>query len=152
SGNNFLFIGSVTRAVMHTKAEESQFGTTADVGSGQRSDTIMVAHINPHTGQGTLVSFPRDLWVSIPHMGSAKINAAFNAGPQRVIETIEQDFNVPISHYLEINFLGFRNLVNTLGTIPIYFATPARDKKTGLMIKTAGCKHLNGDQALAYVR
>jgi LCP family protein required for cell wall assembly len=151
-GNNYLFIGSDTRAVMHTKLEESQFGTTADVGSGQRSDTIMVVHINPHSGQATLVSFPRDLWVAIPSMGSAKINAAFNAGPQRVIETIEQDFNVPISHYLEINFLGFRNLVNTLGTIPIYFNTPARDAKTGLMIKTAGCKHLNGDQALAYVR
>jgi LCP family protein required for cell wall assembly len=152
SGNNFLFIGSDTRTVMHTKAEASQFGTIADVGSGQRSDTIMVAHINPHTGQGTIVSFPRDLWVSIPGIGNAKINAAFNKGPERVIETIEHDFNIPISHYLEINFLGFRNLVNTLGTIPIYFATPARDLKTGLMVKTAGCQHLNGDQALAYVR
>src|SRR5262245_788858 len=50
SGNNFLFIGSDTRAFVHTKLQASQFGTTADVGSGQRSDTIMVAHINPHTG------------------------------------------------------------------------------------------------------
>jgi LCP family protein required for cell wall assembly len=151
SGNNFLLIGSDTRAFVHTQIDASHFGS-ANVQTGQRSDTIMVAHINPRTGQGTLVSFPRDLWVSIPGMGSAKINAAFNFGPERVIRTIETDFNVPISHYLEINFAGFRNLVNTLGTIPIYFDTPARDHMTGLMINTAGCKHLTGDEALAYVR
>ncbi len=99
-----------------------------------------------------LVSFPRDLWVAIPGIGHAKINAAFNAGPQRMIETIEQDFDVPISHYLEVDFAGFRNMVNAIGTIPIYFAAPARDTKSGLAIAQAGCQHLDGDQALAYVR
>ena len=82
----------------------------------------------------------------------SKINAAFNAGPQRVIETIEHNFNIPISHYLEVDFAGFQKLVDALGTIPIYFPTPARDRKTGLDITKAGCWHLHGDQALAYVR
>ena len=43
-------------------------------------------------------------------------------------------------------------MVNAIGTIPIYFPTPARDIKSGLAINQAGCQHLNGDQALAYVR
>jgi LCP family protein required for cell wall assembly len=150
-GNNFLFVGSDTRAFVRNSKDEAHFGN-ADVQTGQRSDTIMVAHVDPKHGTGYLVSFPRDLWVDIPGMGPSKINAAFNAGPQRVIETIEHNFNIPISHYLEVDFAGFQKLVDALGTIPIYFPTPARDQKTGLDITKAGCWHLHGDQALAYVR
>ncbi len=149
-GGNYLLIGSDSRAFVDTPGDQQAFGS-ASTQTGQRSDTIMVAHVN-NDGTGVLVSFPRDLWVAIPGLGHAKINAAFNYGPQRVIETIEQDFNVPISHYLEVDFEGFRNIVNTLGSIPIYFPTPARDSKSGLYINQAGCQHLNGDQALAYVR
>lgn len=149
-GGNFLLIGSDSRAFVKSSGDAQAFGS-AQQQTGQRSDTIMVAHLE-RNGHALLVSFPRDLWVSIPGMGNAKINAAFNAGPQRMIETIENDFDVPISHYLEVDFAGFRDIVNTLGTIPIYFPTPARDQKTGLNIGTAGCVQLNGDQALAYVR
>ena len=74
------------------------------------------------------MSFPRDLWVDIPGQGSAKINAAFNGGPQLLVETIKQDFNIPISHYLEVDFAGFRDIVNAIGTVPVYFPTPASDK------------------------
>jgi LCP family protein required for cell wall assembly len=149
-GGNFLLIGSDSRAFVDTPGDQQAFGNK-NTQTGQRSDTIMVAHVNSD-GTGILVSFPRDLWVAIPGLGHAKINAAFNYGPQRVIETIEQNFNVPISHYLEVDFEGFRNIVNTLGTIPIYFPTPARDSKSGLYINQAGCQHLNGDEALAFVR
>jgi LCP family protein required for cell wall assembly len=149
-GGNFLLVGSDSRAFVKNSSDARAFGS-AQQQTGQRSDTIMVAHLEPN-GHALLVSFPRDLWVAIPGMGHAKINAAFNVGPQRMIETIENDFDVPISHYLEVDFAGFRDMVNTLGTIPIYFAAPARDKMTGLDIGTAGCVQLNGDQALAYVR
>jgi LCP family protein required for cell wall assembly len=149
-GKNFLLIGSDSRAFVKSSRDSQAFGS-AQQQTGQRSDTIMVAHLEPN-GHALLVSFPRDLWVDIPGMGHAKINAAFNAGPQRMIETIENDFDVPISHYLEVDFAGFRDIVNTLGTIPIYFPTPARDQKTGLDIRKAGCVQLNGDQALAFVR
>jgi LCP family protein required for cell wall assembly len=151
SGGNFLLIGSDSRAFVDDPQDSAAFGS-AQSQTGQRSDTIMVAHIDDKTGTALLVSFPRDLWVAIPGIGHAKINAAFNAGPQRVIETIENDFDIPISHYLQVDFQGFRQMVNAIGTIPIYFPTPARDAKTGLMIKTAGCQALNGDEALAYVR
>jgi polyisoprenyl-teichoic acid--peptidoglycan teichoic acid transferase len=151
AGGNYLLIGSESRAFVDTSQEELHFGNPQQQ-TGQRSDTIMVAHIDDRTGTALLVSFPRDLWVAIPHMGSAKINAAFNAGPQRVIETIETDFDIPISHYLEVDFEGFRKMVNSIGTIPIYFPAPARDAKSGLSIDRAGCRQLDGDQALAYVR
>ncbi len=151
AGGNFLLIGSDSRAFVKDPATASHFGS-AQQESGQRSDTIMVAHIDASSGTALLVSFPRDLWVAIPGMGHAKINAAFNAGPQRVIETIESNFDVPISHYLQVDFAGFKEMVDKLGTIPIFFAAPARDAKSGLNITTAGCQRLNGDQALAYVR
>jgi LCP family protein required for cell wall assembly len=151
SGGNYLLIGSDSRAFVDNSQEASQFGSPQQQ-TGQRSDTIMVVHIDDKTGTALLVSFPRDLWVAIPGIGHAKINAAFNAGPQRVIETIENDFDVPISHYLEIDFEGLRNVVNTLGSIPIFFPAPARDTKSGLAVPKAGCIQLNGDQALAYVR
>ncbi len=151
SGGNFLLIGSDSRAFVDNPGDSAAFGS-AQLQTGQRSDTIMVAHVDSKSGTVLLVSFPRDLWVAIPGLGHAKINAAFNSGPQRVIETIESDFDVPISHYLEVDFQGFRKMVNAIGTIPIYFPTPARDIKTGLAINKAGCQQLNGDEALAYVR
>jgi LCP family protein required for cell wall assembly len=151
AGGNYLLIGSDSRAFVKDPTEAQHFGS-AQQQTGQRSDTIMVAHIDDKTGTALLVSFPRDLWVAIPGIGHAKINAAFNAGPQRMIETIENDFDIPISHYLEVDFEGFRKIVDAIGTIPIYFPAPARDAKTGLLVNKAGCQHLDGDQALAYVR
>ena len=151
SGGNYLLIGSDSRAFVDNAKDSSEFGSASSQ-TGQRSDTIMLAHVDGDPAKSFLVSFPRDLWVDIPGMGHAKINAAFNAGPQRVIQTIEQNFDVPVSHYLEVDFSGFRKLVDTIGTVPIYFPAPARDAKTGLSISTAGCHQLNGEQALAYVR
>ena len=151
AGGNFLLIGSDSRAFVDTAQQAQEFGSK-QTQTGQRSDTIMVAHVDAKSGHAYLVSFPRDLWVAIPGLGHAKINAAFNYGPQRVIETIENDFSIPISHYLEVDFAGFQNIVNAIGKIPIYFPTPARDVKTGLLVNQAGCQHLDGTQALAYVR
>jgi LCP family protein required for cell wall assembly len=151
-GGNYLIIGSDTRAFVKSKSDAQHFGSAA-AQAGQRSDTMMVAHIDPGKHTGVLVSFPRDLWVPIPGHGTAKINAAFAfGGPQLAIQTIKQDFNIPISHYLEVDFAGFRDIVDAIGSVPIYFPTPARDHNTGLSILTPGCKNLSGTQALAYVR
>ena len=68
------------RVHRRTTLDEEHFGDPAEQ-TGQRSDTIMIAHIDPDTETGLLVSFPRDLWVEIPGQGEAKINAAFNDGP-----------------------------------------------------------------------
>jgi LCP family protein required for cell wall assembly len=148
---NFLIIGSDTRAFVDSEQDQESFGDPK-VETGQRSDTIMIAHIDPSTDTGMLVSFPRDLWVTIPGRGPSKINAAFNDGPQKVIETLKTNFDIPIHHYLEVNFAGFQSLVDAVGGVPIRFPTPARDEKTGLQIALPGCYDMNGRDALAYVR
>ncbi len=129
-GGNYLLVGSDSRAFVSGAADAEHFGTP-QAASGQRSDTIMLAHVDGGRGTGFIVSFPRDLWVDIPGIGQAKINAAFNAGPQRLIETIEQNFDVPVSHYLQVDFAGFRDLVNAIGTIPILFPYPAATPRPG---------------------
>jgi LCP family protein required for cell wall assembly len=152
AGGNYLIIGSDSRAFVSSSEDASQFGSNS-TGLGQRSDTIMIAHVDPGRHTGVLVSLPRDLWVPIPGHGTAKINAAFAfGGPQLTIATIRQDFDIPISHYLEVDFAGFRDIVNAIGSVPIYFPTPARDFKTGLKIEHPGCRNLGGTDALRYVR
>lgn len=148
---NFLIVGSDTRSFVDTEQEAESFGDTETQG-GQRSDTIMVAHVDPDSDSGLLVSFPRDLWVDIPGIGEQRINAAFNQGPAKVIETIQANFDIPIHHYIEVNFAGFKGIVDAIGTVPIFFPTPARDDETGLNVPLGGCVSLNGDQALAYAR
>ena len=152
---NFLLIGSDTRAFVDTAEEEEAFGDEADAG-GQRSDTIMIVHVDPENRKGLLVSFPRDLLVDIPGIGESKINAAYNEGPQKVIDTVQSFFQIPIHHYLEVDFASFGSIVDAVGGVKIYFSSAGRDKKTGFDNLTfnwqPGCYELNGGQALAYVR
>ena len=99
------------------------------------------------------VSFPRDLWVDVPGHGKEKINAAFNDGPQKVIDTLKADFDLDINHYLEVNFKTFEDIVNAVGSVPVYFPYPARDQLSGLgPTWVGGCYQLDGPNALAYVR
>ena len=149
---NFLLIGSDTRAFVQTPGEEAAYGSEG----GQRSDTLMVVHVDPESQTGFLVSFPRDLVVDVPGLGQSKINAAFNSGPQRVIDTLQQNFNIPIQHYIEVDFESFEGIVDAMGGVPVYIGAPSRDAKSGFEFipfnfKPA-CYTLNGNQALTYVR
>ena len=153
---NFLLIGSDTRAFVESTEQEEAFGDP-EVEAGQRSDTIMIVHVDPEARTGLLVSFPRDLLVDIPGVGESKINAAYNEGPQRVIDTIQSNFDIPIHHYLEVDFASFEGIVNAVGGVPILFDAPARDLNTGLSVAFFGatfpaCYELDGPAALAYVR
>ena len=113
---NFLIVGSDTRDVI----DESDPDATAFLGEepgGRRSDTIMVARVDAQNRTVDLVSFPRDLWVPIVGTGSSeRINTAYGAsdGPQRLIDTIRQDFDIEINHYVEIDFESFRGIVEIL--------------------------------------
>jgi LCP family protein required for cell wall assembly len=152
NGTNFLIIGSDTRSFVKTEGDKEAFtdaDTTAD--GPARSDTMMVLHADGDDSYA--VSFPRDLMVDIPGLGTQKINAAFNDGPQKVIDTLKADFGVDIQHYLEVNFKTFEDIVNAVGSVPVYFPYDARDQLSGLSIGPfPGCYHLDGQQALAYVR
>jgi LCP family protein required for cell wall assembly len=151
-GANYLLIGSDTRSFVDTGAEEEAFGDEKETG-GQRSDTMMVLHVEPDRQRTLAVSFPRDLWVEIPDVGGSKINAAFNeGGPDKTIDTLKTNFGIEINHYLEVDFKTFRGIVNAIGTVPVYFPYAARDQKTGLYVTLPGCLRLDGTSALSYVR
>ena len=129
--------------------------------TGARSDTIMILHIDPRSTKAELVSLPRDLWVTIAGSGTqAKINAAIEVGgPAKLIQTIQDNFGIPINHYVEVDFNGFEKLVKAIGGVPIYFNTGFRDydpgqgiTHTGFQIDTPGCYTLDPQQALEYAR
>lgn len=152
---NFLLIGSDVRPKNESAADASAFGDSTTQ-TGQRSDTIMVVHVDPSTQHILLVSFPRDLLVNIPGVGMSKINAAYNYGPQKIIDTIKSNFNVDINHYLEVDFRSFQGIVDALGGVTLFFPAPARDTVTGLSIllvpSGGACEKLGGNSALAFVR
>jgi LCP family protein required for cell wall assembly len=157
---NILLLGSDSRAFVEDSADDRSFGDTSKVG-GQRADVIIVARIEPKARRGILVSIPRDTYVRLPkYKGQVLINQSFEDGPQGVINAIKSNFGIPINHYAEIGFDGFRKMVDAIGGVRMYIPAPSRDKPppgsnnggTGLDIKTAGCQTLNGTQALAWVR
>ncbi|MCU1375613.1 MAG: transcriptional attenuator, LytR family, partial [Actinomycetia bacterium] len=133
-------------------SDAQSFGNQSDTG-GQRADTIILVRVDPRTRRAAMVSFPRDLWIPIaPDGHKQRINTAFENGPQQLINTISSNFNIPIHHYAQVDFKGFQGLVDAVGGVKIYLATPVRDKVTGLLILDTGCVQLHGDQSLAYVR
>ncbi len=146
-----LMVGSDSRAGL-TGQDAKALGKSSQVG-GQRSDTIILVRIDPKTTSATLLSIPRDLWVKIPgHTYSQRINTTFDTGPDLLVQAVQQDLGIPVDHYVEVNFDSFRQIVNAVGGIKEYFPTPARDNFSNLVIKSAGCYNLSGDQALQFVR
>ncbi len=163
---NILLIGSDSR-VGESAAQAQRFGSVQAAG-GQRSDTLKIVHVDPSSGTASTLSIPRDTFVTItglpansPLATRNKINAAFSAGPDAVVKTIENTFGIPIAHYIVINFFGVQDAVNALGGISLDFPYPARDRdcstgtcynNSGLDIPTAGCQVLNGSMALSLSR
>lgn len=150
---NYLIVGSDDRAVISEDDPNADGFLNGDVEpAGHRSDTIMVARVDPEAGTVDLVSFPRDLWVPIAGTsGSERINTAYNSGPQRLIDTIQQNFGIEINHYVEIDFASFKGIVEAVDGVPMEFHTAMRDRNSGLVVG-AGCVVLDGDQALAFAR
>ena len=152
---NILVVGSDTRSALST-TDNNQFGSGSAVG-GQRSDTIMIVHVNPGAGTASLLSIPRDLWVPIPGQGSNRINSAFDTSADLLVRTIQDDLGIPINHFVEVNFDSFRQVVNALNGIKFWYPEPVRDNDngvndSGLNITTPGCYTLSGDMALSLVR
>ncbi len=148
---NFLIIGTDSAARLDEDdavAEgRSKLGTLADV--------IMILRVDPRDGSAKLLSIPRDSRVAISPGGNmSRINTAISGveGPKNLVRTIKRNFGISIDNYVEIDFQSFRDLVEVLGGVPVYFATPVRDKETGLDVDAAGCRMLDPVQALAYAR
>lgn len=150
---NILLTGSDGRSCVDPSSPYAD-GFLANPVSGDRSDTIMVAHIDQTSGQLGMLSFPRDLLVTLAGTHRKdRINAAFTpADPNQLIQTIESNFGIRIDHYVGVDFCAFKSMVDALGGITIPFQYPARDDHTGLDVTSAGCEPMSGDEALAYVR
>ena len=138
-GKNILLLGSDTRS-----------GSEAALVSGSRADTIMLMHI-PADGKGVyIISIMRDTWVNIPGYGAAKINAALNYGGISLqVATVENLVGVKIDHVAEIEFEGFKSLVNAVGGVDVQvpFAFTSN-----VWTFTPGVMHMNGSAALTFVR
>jgi polyisoprenyl-teichoic acid--peptidoglycan teichoic acid transferase len=150
---NYLLVGSDSREnIDPDDPDAGGFLADGEVG-GERSDTIMVLRVDPQEQAAQLLSFPRDLWLPIADdHGTDRINAAYGYGRQVLIDTIEQNFDLTINHYVEIDFVAFRDVVDHVGGVPLWFDQPVRDDHTGLLIETPGCHVLDGSQALYFAR
>jgi LCP family protein required for cell wall assembly len=147
---NVLLVGSDTRENL-TGLEAQQLGR--DLVSGRRSDTIMVLHVDPASPKAVILSIPRDLWVTHADTGrKGRVNAVFDKGPQVLVETIRLNLGIDVNHYAEVDFLGFKGIVQSIGGVHLYLPAPVRDPVAGLNLPNAGCVNLIGDQALAWVR
>ena len=148
---NILMIGSTDRCAL--KVQNPAYGLCSQGVNGVNSDVVMILHLNPANNSLSILSIPRDLFVPNARSdGANKIDAALYQGPDQLIDAIEEDFGIPIQHFVELNFDSFINVVNVLGGIKMYFPEPVFDAYSGLNIQTTGCIALNGTQALQVVR
>lgn len=126
-------------------------------GQGSKNtDTIMVVRVDPASDRLALTSFPRDLMVTIADTGeTGMINSAFardTGGEQNLISTLQQNFDITINHYVQVNFDSFRQVVDSIGGVPVWMPTAARDAASGFYNDQLGCVNLDGEQGLAFVR
>ncbi len=153
SAKNFLVVGSDGRDCIDPDSPYAGAFLGEGVDGGSRSDTLMMIRVDPD-GQTALLSFPRDLWVSIAGTNrKSRINAAFDpTNAKTLIDTIQLNFELPIDHYISVDFCGFKDIVDAIGGVAVPFEFATRDKNTGLDIAGAECHTFDGDEALAYVR
>jgi LCP family protein required for cell wall assembly len=148
---NILLVGSTSRCSLAVQA--TVYGLCSQGVDGVNSDVVMILHLNPAVPSVSVLSIPRDLFVPNARAeGAYKIDAALYEGPTQLVAAVEEDFGIPIQHYVELNFDSFGNVVNTLGGIYMFFPEPVYDAYSDLDVTTTGCRYLNGFQALQVVR
>ena len=140
-----------------------------DEGGPQRTDTLILATLDPDSQTAGMLSLPRDLWVPFPTLGySTKINTAYGigeqvrytgGGPQLVMDTVSGFVGQSVPYYVRINFTGFTELVDLIGGIDINVPKTIHDDKYPTPdegIETfhldAGLQHMDGQTALKYAR
>ncbi|MDO8848139.1 MAG: LCP family protein [Coriobacteriia bacterium] len=127
--------------------------------SAARADTIIVARIDPENDKVWMLSIPRDTRVEIPGYGTDKINAAtFHGGPALMVDTVEEFLGIPVNHYMDIEFDGFIQVVDSLGGVWIDVDAEIDDEKASshgsytASYIAEGYQLLDGDHALTFVR
>lgn len=126
--------------------------------SGFRTDVMMLVSINTGKGTVSVVSFPRDLYVTIPGWETNRINTAFPHGFNALADTIEYNFGVRPTYYIMTNFQGFISIVNSLGGINVAVGQHLSDscdlpqEVNGYCSVNPGSVSMDGATALWYVR
>ncbi len=157
---NLLVIGSDSRS--------GRNGKIGGPAQGQRSDTVMVAHISPGGGGVTVLSFPRDTVVPIyscpPEPGGfsgqnaapgsiEQLNSSFSAGGANCLwKTIEHTTGIHLDNFIQLNFTGFISVVNAIGGVPVCLPTRIRETRYDRLKLSAGWHVLKGYKALEFWR
>nr|WP_245548414.1 LCP family protein [Gordonia araii] len=164
---NYLIVGTDTRA-----GKNAKFGAgDATLTEGARSDTIILINIPANRSRVVAVSFPRDLAVSHPECegfndntgeytgqwvsaaDNVKLNSVYAiGGPKCLVKTITKISGLNINHFIGMDFVAFRKIVDTVGGVYVCSTTPLYDYEIGTVLPKAGRQRLNGRKALKYVR
>jgi polyisoprenyl-teichoic acid--peptidoglycan teichoic acid transferase len=148
--------------LMGTDARPTDTGAT-------RTDALVLVHLDRQSGKVSMLSLPRDLWVSYPNgLGEGRVNAAYalgestfgpGGGPALAKATVGRLLDLKVDYFVMINFQGFRTLIDRLGGIAITVpetitdpSYPTDDFKTISVTFPKGRQFLNGERALIYAR
>ncbi len=117
-----------------------------------RSDSMILVRVDPENQKVTMVSLHRDTQIDMGEYGTQKLNAAHALGGSAyAVEVVSEFAGVPISHYAEINFDAFKDIVDALGGVEVDVPMEINDERAGGHLD-AGLQTLNGDQALILSR
>lgn len=173
--------GKMTYVEVASKTEEPyrQDGVTnilligndaRDNGEDGRSDAMILLSISNKTKSIQMISLLRDIYVEIPGHDGNRLNAAYAyGGPELLMETVEQNFEIPVNRYVQVNFEAFANLVEAAGGVDLELSNDEVQLVNGYLweyniltgkpegtdyldTSLSGMIHLNGPQALAYTR
>jgi LCP family protein required for cell wall assembly len=146
---NILLMGTDRRSDEQTTGKNA--GAAYWVPGAQRSDAIMILHIDADRRGASVISIPRDSWVVVPGHGANKINAAFSfGGPSLAVQTIENVTDIRIDHLAVIDWNGFKQLTDSLGGVTLDIPETVYDHYRHITWK-AGRHRMSGKEALDYV-
>jgi len=158
---NILIAGNDDRSTA-TSAELKQIGTQEDGGS-LNTDTIMILHAPADGRTASIISIPRDTYVSIPGYGMSKINSAYPygvnsgagkdtaAGAQLLVKTVQNLTGLTIDHFVQVDLIGFYRISNAIGGVPVNMCNAVKDPYSQINLHK-GINVIQGGQALAFVR
>lgn len=157
--------GEIKKALTPTKSPTEPFymllmgvDTRPSDNAPARSDSLILARIDPQQKRIALISIPRDSRVDIPGHKTFKINSAMQlGGPKLAIETVKELTGVPITHFMAIDFNGFKDLVDAIGGVYVTVPKAINDREAANWDRKAaripaGYQKLDGKHALTFVR
>lgn len=154
---DILIVGSDTRHGLSQNAQDTLHVGSQAAADGERSDTMILAQLAADKKSLTLLSIPRDSYVTIPATADhpehkAKINSALDlGGPALTVAAVERNTGIRVDHYVQVDFTAFSSIVDAVGGVDVCLSKAVDDPLSGLQLP-AGVSHVDGVQGLAFVR